>query len=80
MAQPYPTKDIVNTIYHSAVTTTLAVAYAVLGRKLIKLDVGDPSRPNLTDVVKLTLAITAGEITKEGLIRYKIIPSDILSK
>jgi hypothetical protein len=80
MAQPYPTKDIVNTIYHSAVTTTLAVAYAVLGRKLIKLDVGDPSRPKSTDVVKLTLAITAGEITKEGLIRYKIIPSDILSK
>lgn len=80
MAQPYPTKEFVNTIYHSAVTTTLAVAYAVLGRKLIKLDVGDPGRPNLMDLVKLTLVITAGEVTKEGLIKYKIIPADILNK
>jgi hypothetical protein len=80
MAQPYPTKDIVNTVYHSALTTSLAVVYSVIGRKLFKLDVGDASRPNLTDVVKLTMVITAGEFTKEGLIKYKIIPADILNK
>ena len=74
MAQPYPTKDFVNTFYHSALTTSLAVVYAVIGRKLMKLDVGDPGRPNLSDV------ITAGELTKEGLIKYKIIPPDILNK
>jgi hypothetical protein len=80
MAQPYPTKDILNTIYHSALTTSLAVAYAVVGRKLIKLDVGDPARPNLTDMVKLTMVITAGEITKDALIKYKLLPADIISK
>ena len=80
MAQAYPTKDIVNTIYHSTLTTTIAVGFAVLGRKLIKLDVGDPSRPNLMDMVKLSLVITAGEFTKDGLIKYKIIPADILNK
>jgi len=80
MAQPYPTKDVVNTLYHSALTTTLAVGYSILGRKLFKLDVGDPARPNLIDLVKLTLVMTAGEITKEGLIKYKLIPADILNK
>lgn len=78
MAQPsYPTKDIVNTIYHSTITTVFAVGYAVLGRKLIKLDVGDPARPDLMDVVKLALVVTAGEFTKDGLVKYKIIPADI---
>ena len=80
MAQPYPTKDILNTIYHSAITTTLAIAYAVMGRKLIKLDVGDPAKPNLTDMVKLTMIITAGDLTKDALIKYKLLPADIISK
>lgn len=78
MAQPiYPTKDIVNTIYHSAITTIFTVGYAVIGRKMIKLDVGDPARPDLMDVIKLTLVITAGEFTKDTLIKYKIIPDVI---
>ena len=80
MAQPYPTKDILNTIYHSAITTTLAIAYAVMGRKLIKLDVGEPAKPNLTDMVKLTMIITAGDLTKDALIKYKLLPADIISK
>ena len=80
MAQPYPTKDFVNTFYHSALTTSLAVVYAVIGRKLMKLDVGDPGRPNFSDVIKLTMVITAGKKKKKGLIKYKIIPADILNK
>jgi hypothetical protein len=52
MASPYPTKDVANTIYHSAVITTLVVGYAMIGRKLVKLDVGDPARPDLTEGLK----------------------------
>jgi hypothetical protein len=49
MASPYLTKDVANTIYHSAVITTLVVGYAMIGRKLVKLDVGNPARPDLTE-------------------------------
>ena len=42
------TKDIANTIYHSAVSTILAVGFSMAGKKLIRFDVGDPARPDLT--------------------------------
>lgn len=80
MAQPYPAKDVLNTIYHSSLTTAIAVIYATLGRKLMKLDVGDPARPNLSDVFKLTMVITASDFTKDVLIKYNVIPADIISK
>ena len=46
-----PSKDIINTLYHSAVVTSLAIGYSMLGKKLIKLDVGDPAKPDLSDFV-----------------------------
>lgn len=77
MAQPYPTKDIVNALYHSAVETGLIVAYSVLGKKLIKLDVGDPAKADFTEGMKLVAVVTLSVITKEYLIKMKIIPDDI---
>jgi len=35
-------KDIANTAYQSAILTGLAVGYSMIGKKLIRLDVGDP--------------------------------------
>ena len=43
MSQPY-TKDILNSLYHSVITTGQAVAYSIIGTKIIKLDVGDQAR------------------------------------
>ena len=54
MSTPYPTKDVVNTVYHSAIITGLAVGYSMIGKKIIKLNVGDPSRPNITEFIKLS--------------------------
>lgn len=75
----YPTKDIVNTIYHSAVTTLLAVGYAMVGRKLVKLDVGDPARPDMTEILKLTAVVTLATVTKDWLVKNKIVPEDIIT-
>jgi hypothetical protein len=74
MASPYPTKDVANTIYHSAVITTLAVGYAMIGRKLVKLDVGDPAIPDLTEALKLTIVVTLATATRDWLVKNKIIP------
>ena len=56
MSQPY-TKDILNSLYNSVITTGLAVAYSIIGTKMTKLDVGDPAKPDFTDFGKLTLVI-----------------------
>ena len=76
----YPTKDIANTVYHSAVTTVLVVGYAMIGKKLAKLDVDDPARPDLTDALKLTIVVTLATFTKDWLVNNKIIPADIVNK
>ena len=76
----YPTKDIANTTYHSAVTTLLAVTYSMIGRKLVKFDIGDPSRPGITEVLKLTVVVTLATFTKDWLVKNKIIPEDLVPK
>ena len=76
----YPTKDIANTTYHSAVTTLLAVTYSMIGRKLVKFDIGDPSRPDITEVLKLTVVVTLATFTKDWLVKNKIIPEDLVPK
>ena len=53
MSTRYPIKDVVNTVYHSAIITGLAVGYSMIGKKMIKLSVGDPARPDLTKIYKI---------------------------
>ena len=74
-----PTKDLINTLYHSAVVTSLAVGYAMIGKKLIKLDVGDPAKPDLSDFIKLTAVITLSVASKDWLVLNKIIPNDVVN-
>ena len=71
-------KDIANTAYQSAIITALAVGYSMLGKKLIRFDVGDPARPDITEFVKLSLAITVSMFTKDWLVKQKIIPDYII--
>ena len=47
---------------------------------MVKLDVGDPARPDLTDALKLTIVVTLATFTKDWLVNNKIIPADIVNK
>ena len=66
-------------MYNSAVITGFAIFYSVLGKKLIKLDVGDPAKPDLINFGKLTAVITLSVATKDWLVNNKIIPNDIVN-
>ena len=81
MSQTYipPTKDILNTLYHAAIITGFAMLYSMIGKKLIKLNVGDPAKPDLLDFGKLTAVITLSVATKDWLVNNKIIPNDIVN-
>ena len=72
------TKNIVNTLYHAATLTAISIVYSVAGKKLIKLDVGDPAKPDLLDFAKLTSVITISVATKDWLVNNKIIPADLM--
>ena len=73
-----PSKDVINMIYHSAVITGLAVGYSMIGKKLIRLDVCDPARPDLMEFIKLSIVITLSTFSKDWLVKNKLIPDDIL--
>jgi len=64
MSSSPPTKDIANTVYHAAVTTALAVLYSMFGKKIIRLDVADPARPDFTEYTKLSGVIILAMFTK----------------
>ena len=78
MSQPVPSKDIINTIYHSAVESGLIVGYSILGKKIMKLNPGDPSKVDMNDALQLVAIVTLSVITKDWLVKNKIIPEDII--
>ena len=70
-------KSIVNDLHQAAVISVLAVGYLMLGKK--KLKVSPPSVQNfdLEDMGKLVAIVAASEMTREYLIKQKILPDHI---
>ena len=77
MADTPSTKAIANLLYHSVVLSGLTVAYSMLGKKLMRFNVGSPSSADLTDALKLSAAVSAAMVTKDYLEKSKILPPDI---
>ena len=71
------TKNIGNTIYHAAFLSALTVGYGMAGKYLLKTSIGDPSKPNLTEALKLTGAVTLAIMTK-GWLEKEGVPKDII--
>ena len=69
-------KSVGNTIYEGAVLSALTVGYAMAFKYFLKANLGDPSKPNLTEAMKLTGAVSLALITKGYLEKEKIIPDD----
>ena len=69
-------KSIVNDLYQAAVISVLAVGYSMLGKKILKMT---PSiqKFDLEDMGKLVTIIAASEMTREYLIKQKILPDHI---
>jgi hypothetical protein len=70
-------KTVSNVLYHSAVLSGLTMGYAMLGKKLLRFDVGDPSKADLSEALKLTVAVSLATITKDYLEKSKILPPNI---
>ena len=71
------TKDMKESVYHGAVVSVLAVGYTMLGKTLIKMSPPSLSTLDIEDGVKLVGIIALSDLTKDYLIKQKIIPNNI---
>ena len=74
MAENY-TKDLKESVYHSAVISVLAVGYTMLGKTLVKMNPPSLGKFNIEDGVKLVAIVAMSDFTKDY--QAKIIPNKI---
>ena len=70
-------KSIVNDLYHSSVVSGLAIGYSMLSKKILKITPPSIQKFDMEDVIKLVVIVTASEMTREFLVKQKIIPENI---
>ena len=70
-------KSIVNELYQAAVISVFAVGYSMLGKKILKMAPPSIQKFDLEDTGKLVAIVAASEMTREYLIKQKILPDHI---
>ena len=70
-------KSIVNDLYQAAVILVLAVGYSMLGKKILRMTRPSVQKFDLEDMGKLVAIVTTSEMTREYLIKQKILPDHI---
>ena len=70
-------KSIINDLYQAAVISVLAVGYLMLGKKILKMTPPSIHKFDLEDTGKLIAIVAASEMTREYLIKQKILPDHI---
>ena len=70
-------KSIVNNLCQAAVISVLAVGYSMLGKKILKIAPPSIQRFDLEDMEKLVAIVATSEMTREYLIKQKILSDHI---
>ena len=64
---------MVNDLYQVAVISVLAVGYSMLGKKILRIAPPSIQRFDLEDMGKLVAIVAASKMTREYLIKQKIL-------
>ena len=70
-------KSIVNDLYQVSVISVFAVGYSTLGKKISKMAPPSIKKFDLEDMGKLVAIVAASEMTREYLMKLKILPDHI---
>ena len=70
-------KSIVNHLHQAAVISMLVVGYSMLGKKTLCMSPPSIQGFDLEDMGKLVAIVAASEMTREYLIKQKILPDHI---
>ena len=70
-------KRIVNDLHQVAVISVFAVGYSMLGKRILRMAPPSIQKLDLKDTGKLVVIVAASEMTREYLIKQKILPDHI---
>ena len=70
-------KSIVDDLYQAAVISVLAVGYSMSGKKILKMTPTSVQKFGMEDTGELVATVAASEMTREYLIKQKILPDHI---
>ena len=70
-------KSIVNDLYHASLISVFTVGYSMLGKKMLCMAPPRIQKFDLEDTEKLVAIIAVSEMTREYLIKQKILPDHI---
>jgi hypothetical protein len=69
-------KAILNTIYQSLLLSGVSVGYYYLLKRLLKINIGNPSTPNLEEILMLAGVIAAGNMSLAYLYESGMLPNN----
>ena len=70
-------KSIVNDLHQAAVISVFAIGYSMSGKKILKMTPPSVQKFDLEDTGKLVVIVAVSEMTREYLIKQKILPDHI---
>ena len=70
-------KTIVNDLYHSSLVSSFAIGYSMLAKKILKIAPPSIQKFDLEDMGKLVVIVMASEMTREYLIKQKLLPETL---
>ena len=70
-------KSTVNDLYHASLMSVFAVGYSMLSKKILKMAPLSIQKFDLEDTGKMIAIVAASEMTREYLIKQKILPEHI---
>ena len=69
--------SIVNDLYQAVAISVFVVSYSMLSRKILKISSPSIQKFDLEDTGKLVAIVSASKMTREYLIKQKILPDHI---
>ena len=76
MAQVIKYKDVLNVLYHGTVISGLIIGVSMIGKKMLKVEVGDPSKASMMEALKLSVIVSTS-IYLKGLLEGIGLPPDV---
>ena len=70
-------KSIVNDLYQATIISVPTVGYSMLGKKILRMAPPSIRKFDLEDTGKLVVIVAVSEVTREYLIKQKILPDHI---
>ena len=70
-------KSIINDLYQAKVISVFAIAYSMLGKKILKIASPSIQKFDLEDIGKLVAVVAVSEMMREYLDKQEILPEHI---